>query len=456
MNEVFQFRTRLEVSAEDAFLWHARQGAFERLSPPWEHVEVLQRTGGIQNGAVTTLLLRMGPLKIKWVARHFDCVEGRQFKDRQESGPFSFWEHTHRFEPEGSDACWMEDRVEYKLLLGSAGKFFAGAAIQCKLARMFQYRHATLAHDLKLHKKFNGPALNILVTGASGLIGRALTAFLSTGGHKVIPLIRSSPKAGVGQAIWNPASGKIDLSHAGPIDAVVHLAGETVAQRWTPAAKARIRESRACGTRLLCEALAALPQPPRVLVSASGAGYYGNRGEEFLDEQSTPGSGFLAEVSREWEAATQLAAARGIRVVNLRIGIVLTPTGAALAKMLTPFRLGLGGPFSSGKQYWSWLALDDLLGVIHHALITEPLCGPVNSASPNPVTNCEFTKTLGAVLRRPTVFTVPAFAVKLLLGEMGEEALLSSIKLKPARLEESGFRFQFPELEPALRHLLGK
>ena len=298
--------------------------------------------------------------------------------------------------------------------------------------------------------------MNILVTGASGLVGSSLVTFLTGRGNRVIELQRHSAGSPSDGATWNVRTGQIELSPAGPLDAVVHLAGENIAQRWTPAAQERIRSSRIDGTRLLSEALAKLPQRPQVLVCASATGIYGDRGDEILDEQSPPGTGFLAEVCRAWEAATAPAETGGIRVVHLRFGVVLTPRGGALAKMLPPFRLGLGGPVGSGRQWWSWIALDDLLGAIRHALANEQLRGAVNAVAPSPVTNREFAKTLGAVLRRPAFLPAPAFALKLLLGQMAKEALLASARVQPAKLQATGFHFQFPELEPALRHLLGR
>jgi uncharacterized protein (TIGR01777 family) len=267
-------------------------------------------------------------------------------------------------------------------------------------------------------------------------------------------LTRGSAGSAPATATWNPDTGQIDLGRAGDIDAVIHLAGETIAQRWTPKTKQRIRDSRVEGTRLLAETLATMPAPPKVLVCASATGFYGDRGEEWLDEKSAPGAGFLADVCQEWEQAAQPARERGIRVVHLRIGIVLTPKGGALAKMLPSFRLGLGGRLGDGRAYWSWIALDDLLEAIQHAFADASVHGPVNVVSPNPVTNAEFTKTLGRVLNRPTILPVPRFAVDLLFGEMGREAILPSFRVKPAKLTEAGFRFGFPDLEPALRHLL--
>ena len=262
------------------------------------------------------------------------------------------------------------------------------------------------------------------------------------------------PASSASAATWNPEARQIDLSRAGNIDAVVHLAGANIAQRWTPEVKRRIRDSRVEGTQLLSGALAKLPTPPKVLVCASATGFYGNRGEEWLDERSAPGHGFLADTCQEWEAAADAARATGIRVVHLRLGIVLTPNGGALAKMLPAFRLGIGGRLGDGRAYWSWIVLDDLIEAILHALVTESLKGPVNAVSPNPITNSVLTETLGHVLRRPAILPVPRFALELLFGEMAREAMLASFRVKPSRLLETGFQFRFPELEPALRHLL--
>jgi len=294
--------------------------------------------------------------------------------------------------------------------------------------------------------------VRILVSGSSGLVGSALVPFLTTSGHSVTRLVRSAP--GKEEGRWDPAAGTIDAAALEGHDAVVHLAGENIAERWTPERKARIKDSRVKGTRLLAETLGRLAQPPKVLVAASAIGYYGDRGDALLREDSTSGSGFLAEVAREWEAATAAAATKGIRVVNLRIGVVLSPRGGALAKMLLPFKLGLGGVVGSGKQHWSWIALDDLLGIILFALNTDTLKGPVNAVSPKPVTNYEFTKTLGRVLKRPTIFPMPASAARFAFGEMADELLLSSTRVDPTKLVAAGYQFRFPELEGALRQVL--
>lgn len=294
--------------------------------------------------------------------------------------------------------------------------------------------------------------MKILITGASGLVGSNLSQRLRKAGHEVIEL-RRRRGATAAEPTWEVEAGRIDLAPAGPLDAVVHLAGENIAQRWTPEAMARIRNSRVEGTRILSEALVGLPQPPRVLVCASAIGFYGDRGEEGLDEQSAPGHGFLADVCRDWEAATTPAIRRGIRVATVRLGVVLASQGGALGKMLPSFRLGLGGPLGSGRQYWSWITLHDLLEVFVRLVEDATLSGPINAVTPNPVTNREFTVTLARVLARPAALPVPAFALRIMMGRMADEALLASARVKPARLLEAGFRFQFPELGAALHHL---
>lgn len=300
--------------------------------------------------------------------------------------------------------------------------------------------------------------MKVLVSGASGLVGSAVIPALTGGGHEVVQLVRSQPRPGASEVRWDPQAGEIDAAGLKGVEAAVHLAGESIATgRWTAARKARILESRVKGTQLLAEALAGLEQPPKVLVSASAVGYYGDRGEETLTEDSGSGSAFfLSNVCRQWEAATEPAAGAGIRVVNLRFGVILSAAGGALPRLLTPFRMGVGGRLGSGRQFMAWIAIDDVIGAIVHAVGTESLQGPVNAVAPQPVTNREFTKTLGRVLGRPTVFPMPAFAARLAFGQMADELLLASQRVEPTKLLASGYQFRLPDLEAALRHVLGK
>ena len=289
--------------------------------------------------------------------------------------------------------------------------------------------------------------MKIAVTGATGLIGSALVRSLPTAGHDVVRLRRPSD--------WDPDKHTVDPSVFRGVDAVVHLAGENIAGgRWTGSRKSRILESRAKGTRLIAETIAGMADRPQVMVSASAIGYYGDRGSEVLREESGPGSGFLADVCKQWEAATDPATRKGIRVVHLRTGIVLSTDGGALPKMLLPFKLGVGGRIGSGNQYWSWISLEDVCAAIQHCIQASTLHGAVNLVSPSPVTNQVFTKALGQVLGRPTIFPLPAFAARLALGEMADALLLASARVEPAKLQASRFVFRNKDLQPALQHLL--
>jgi uncharacterized protein (TIGR01777 family) len=295
----------------------------------------------------------------------------------------------------------------------------------------------------------------IVVTGSTGLVGTQLVAELARAGVQVVRAVRRPVSDPHGEVFWDPDAGKIDAAALDGADAVVHLAGENIAGgRWTEKFKQRIRDSRVQGTRLLSEAIAGLTNKPRTFVCASAIGYYGDRGDEVLTESSPPGDDFLADVCREWEAACQPARGAGVRVVNTRIGVVLSPHGGALKKMLTPFKLGVGGRLGNGRQYMSWVALDDVVESIGFILATPEVAGPVNLTAPNPATNLDFTKTLGRVLSRPTVFPLPAFAARLHFGEAADALLLSSTRVLPQALTAAGYQFRYPELEPALRHLL--
>jgi uncharacterized protein len=298
--------------------------------------------------------------------------------------------------------------------------------------------------------------VRVAVSGSGGLIGSAVAEAFAAGGDDVVRLVRGAPSPGEAAARWIPKTGTVDAAALGAVDAVIHLAGENIASgRWSASRKDAIRESRVKGTRRLCESLAGLASPPATLVCASAVGYYGDRGDDLLTEESGPGAGFLPEVCREWEAACDPAVRCGTRVVSLRFGVVLAPSGGALSRMLPLFRAGLGGTLGGGRQYVSWLALGDVAPIVRHVLECDELRGPVNAVAPRPVTNRELTDAMGEVLSRPVLLPVPAFALRLALGEMAEVLLLSSCRAVPRRLEASGYRFRFPELREALRSMLG-
>jgi uncharacterized protein (TIGR01777 family) len=298
--------------------------------------------------------------------------------------------------------------------------------------------------------------MKILISGSHGLVGTALIKALETEGHEIFRLVRHYPNSEA-EIEWSPDRYSIQLARIEGFDAVVNLAGESIAEgRWTDEKKRRIRESRVKGTKLLGDALANLTKPPKTFICASAIGYYGNRGDETLTESSAPGDDFLAEVCVEWEKATALATEKGIRVVNARFGVILDAHGGALAKMLPPFRMGIGGKIGSGKQWMSWIALEDVVGALKFVLANETLSGPVNFVAPNPVTNAEFTNTLGKALSRPTLFPIPAFGVRLLFGEMADALLLSSQRVEPQRLKATGYEFQYSQLQTVLSHALQK
>ena len=346
-------RSRMPSTAEALYAWHLRPGAFVRLSPPWDDVRLLEQTGSIEDStARLTISIPMGPFRKRWVAQHEDTRPGRSFKDVQVSGPFAKWEHTHRFLPEGEEESVLEDSIEYRLPLEPLSRWIAGRAIERDLNRVFAYRHRTTLSDLKAHQRYEGmDAMKVLITGSSGLVGGELMSFLQTGGHEIVRLRR-----GGGSPSWDPeGKGIEDPSALEGIDAVVHLAGESIANgRWTAAQKERIRSSRIGPTRLLAETLAGLENKPKVLVSASAIGFYGDRGDEVLEESSASGEGFLASVCRGWEEATEPASAAGIRVVNLRIGVVLSPKGGALAEDAHAV------PHGRGRRDWQRQSVHEL------------------------------------------------------------------------------------------------
>lgn len=449
----FVTRVALPVPAAEAFSWLERQGALERLSPPWENVRVIEKHGTIHDGDRVVLSVA-GTLGKHIEHVHRDYVPGRSFRDEQVRGLFAKFSHTHEVIPEGPDACVMEDRIEYELPLGALGRTFGGDMVRRRLTQMFTYRHETMRRDMIRHARFRAlPRLRVAITGASGVLGPPLAAFLSTGGHEVLRLVRHAP--GPGEIGWDPARGTIDAAALEGVDAVIHLAGENVGVRWTEERKQRIVRSRVDGTQLIAQTCAKLQRPPRVLVSASAIGIYGIKSPGTVDEQSALGDDFLADVCKRWEAAAEPARAAGLRVVNLRLGVVLSPTGGALAEMLPLFRKGLGGPVGSGEQVMSWLSLDDAVGAIYEAIGNDALSGPVNAVAPGPVTNAEWATTLGRVLGRPALLRVPAFAIRLTFGEMGELVALGGVRVAPRRLSDAGFTFNDPTLEPWLRRILG-
>lgn len=452
----FRYQSVVPVDAAFAYDWHTREGAFERLTPTWTQMEVEYRSGTIEEGEVH-LRFQLGPFQLRWQAKHYDGKPGIEFRDRMISGPFAYWEHVHRFTPLEEHRFRMEDEVSYRALNWpqAVDQVIDRLLIRSELTRLFRYRHQVLAHDLIWHHKLSGTPLRFLVTGASGLIGSTLCPFLTAGGHTVIRATRSRPRK-ANEAYWSPSTGEIELPDAQPIEVVVHLAGANVGERrWTNERKAEIRASRVTATAKLARQLASWRVPPKVFVVASAIGFYGSRGDTVVDENSSSGEGFLASVCRDWEAATRPAEEAGIRVVRLRIGVVLSPRGGALQRLLWPFWLGLGGPTGNGSQYMSWITPDDLAAAILFCATNTELSGPVNAVAPNPVTNADFARALARALHRPALLPLPEKVVRYAFGEMGDELILSSTRVAPRRLLQHGFQFRFATVEEALGHVLG-
>ncbi|HJQ06408.1 MAG TPA: TIGR01777 family oxidoreductase [Nocardioides sp.] len=431
----------LPFPAEEVFAWHARPGAVYRLTPPWQPIRVLQEAASLRDGQAVFAL----PAGRRWVARHDPdgYVEGERFVDELVSRPFVVpvrWRHEHRIEPAAGGSS-LTDRVST-----TAPARFVDS--------MFGYRQRQLLGDLTAHswaRELRAEPLTVAVTGASGLVGTALTAFLTTGGHRVVRLVRgavSSPD----ERKWDPSSPAPDLLDG--VDAVVHLAGASIAGRFTAEHRAAIRDSRVEPTRRLAELAAR--SGVATFVSASAIGLYGaDRGDELLTEDSERGDGFLADVVADWESAAS-AASGSSRVVCVRTGIVQSPAGGALALLRPLYAAGLGGPLGGGTQWQSWIGIDDLLDVYLRALVDTRLSGPVNAVAPAPVTGSAYAKALGRAVHRPAVLPVPSFGPKLLLGADGARAVaLASQRVAPAVLERLDHPFRFPTLEPALRHVLG-
>lgn len=456
MMHEFRRRLRVPVPVETLFAWHERPGAFQRMSPPWDRPEVVSHTGGIRDGARVTLRVHAGPVPTTWRLEHRDYRPNRQFRDILLSGPFASWEHTHAFEPDGAAASVLEDHIAYRLPLGPLGEVGAGFARRT-LERVFTYRHAILAHDLARHAAFaDRPPLRIAITGATGFIGAQLAAFLSTGGHEIVRIGRGAVRPGVVDVAWDPHRGRLDPHALEGVDAVIHLAGASIAERWSAAHQRAIRDSRVEGTALLAHTLAQLSRRPRVLLAGSAIGIYGSRSDAVLTESSALGTDFLAEVGKAWEGATEPAARAGIRVVHLRTGIVQGAAGGALAKQAPLFKACVGGTLGPGTQWVSPIALADHLAATHFCLMRDDITGPVNLVAPEAVTNADYTRVLAHVLGRPAIAPVPAFALRTLLGDaMANGTVLASQRVVPAVLQQAGFTWGWPSLEAMLRLELG-
>jgi len=451
---VFRKRKSFDCPREQLFDWHGRYGAIGRLVPPWEKVNVLERMGGIGDGSSVKMRVKAGPISTEWHALHKNYKYPEEFTDVMLKGPFKEWEHRHVFFECGGGSA-IEDCVTYKLPLSPVSDIIAGRYVTKKLEKMFAYRHRVTEGDINFINKYKPRKLNIVVSGAGGQIGRYLVPFLTTQGHSVKRLVRRQSDSEF-EFSWNPDTCEIDNCFGG-CDAVIHLAGEPIGEgRWSKSKKKKITDSRVEGTKLIAEFISKMDTPPPVLICASAIGYYGDRGQELLDEHSPAGEGFIADVCRKWEEAAKPAADKGIRVVFARIGVALTPSGGALERFLPFFRAGLGCFPGRGDQVLSWVAMDDVVRGIAHCIHNEEVEGSVNLTAPEQVTMKEFARTLGKVLGRKARFRIPAWLVRLVYGQMGREVLLSGARVNPKKMVDTGYEFGYPRLETALRHLLGR
>ncbi|MCP4673903.1 MAG: TIGR01777 family protein [Desulfobacula sp.] len=449
-------RTKINVPVETLFAWHGKKGAIERLTPPWAPLKMISRNmEGIKKGVKVTFRLKLFNIPMIWKSEHIEYKEDKIFKDRQTKGPFAKWEHTHRFIPEGAASSTMEDKVEFKLPFGVLSRPFYGFAKK-KFETMFSYRHRVLKYDLENHAE-KTRKLKVLISGASGTIGKALIPLLQTCGHEVVVLVRRKKDLSDHELFWDPYKGILDIERAGHIDAVINLNGVDISKgKWTAKLKKLIIDSRVIPTSLLARKIANMAQKPEVFISASAIGYYGNNTAGKVTEDDEKGSFFISRVCQEWEDAGLDAQKAGIRTIMLRTGVVLTPVGGALAKMILPFKLGMGVILSHGRQFMSWISIDDEISAILFILENNSIQGAVNLTAPKPVTNYEFSKTLAKVFSRKVYFTMPKFIIGLIWGQMGRETILASYRVKPEKLLNNGFKFQHKTLFYALKDMLGR
>jgi len=458
----FTHKSTAQISQSVAFSWFNTPGAFIRIMPSWEKLKIIKIANPLSVGEKCEFRFALGPLSPLWVAEITEHQPNQMFCDKMIKGPFSFWEHHHIFNSISSNKeVEIIDNVEWRLPLHKLSYFFGKRIVKKRMEKMFKHRTRIFNADISRHELFlNEKRKKILVSGSNGLIGQQLCAFLSTGGHEIIPLLRPESPIPVWSnthVIWDPNTGEIIEGNLDGFDVIINLAGAGIGdKRWTKKRMNLIHDSRIGPTEKLCKLIANLSTPPELLISGSAIGWYGNRGEEVLNETSSEGNGFLSEVSINWEKATKKASDAGIRVVHIRSGIVLSASGGALQRMLFPAKMGTGGPIAGGKQMMSWISLDDEIYAIHHIIMNKNIEGPVNLTSPESLSQKTFMKQLGKVLRRPAFLPLPGFMIKLLFGKMGTTLVVEGQNVYPQKLLENGYIFEHTDIEKCLRDCLGK
>ncbi|MDP6906283.1 MAG: TIGR01777 family oxidoreductase [Candidatus Thalassarchaeaceae archaeon] len=453
----FKWQTETTCPKDVTFAWFEHRGSFRRLMPPWEVAEEIKADNTLEVGSQRVFRFPMGPIKMTWVAEHTSYDPPHHFTDKMVKGPFRYWCHNHTL-TEANGVTTVTDEVTYQVPFRSLGHLIAGRSIRKRLARMFHARELRLRRDLKRHMEFSDfSRKRILIAGSSGLIGTQLSAFLDTGGHDVWKLVRRDPLFENKEIFWNPNQGEINSSDIEGFDVIIHLGGEGIGdKRWSQKRKQAILDSRVNSTILLAKTMSRIDKKPDLFIIANAIGWYGDRKDEILDESSENGEGFLPEICKKWEESSKHVEGTGIRKIHLRTGIVLDATGGALAKMLLPAKLGIGGPIGRGKQWMSWISMDDQIYAINHLLMMSNTEGVYNLVSPNPIQQKFFARTLGNVLRRPAFIPTPPLAIRVLYGQMGVSLTTESQRVLPKRLIESGYNFEHDDLKIALQDSLGK
>ena len=458
----FTHEAKFSAKKQEIWNWYNSDGAFRRIMPEWEGIQPIN-AGRLVNGDETIFKVKLGPIRQKWVAKHHSVIPGESFADKMMKGPFGAWDHHHTFQAESDGTTSVIDNVEYKLPVHIFTGWSAGFTVLPRMKQMFEFRSVRVANDLnQIQKTSSLPRQRILVSGSTGMIGLQLCAFLEAAGHDVHRLLRPSTKLPTDVdsdkvVRWNDLTGEIIEGDMNGFDTIIHMAGAGIGdKRWSKKRLKLIRDSRIIPTENLAKIVAGLDSPPKKMLCSSAIGFYGNRGTEVLDENSNPGNDLLSNLCKDWENSSNVAKDAGINVIHLRTGIVMSPLGGALAKLLLPAQMGAGGPVGGGKQMQSWISLDDEIYAIHHLMMKEDSHGVYNLTAPNPVSQKQFAKTLGKVLRRPAFAPLPGFVIKILFGQMGKKLVLEGQDVRPTRLLESGYEFTHSELESCLRSCLGK
>ena len=464
-NKPLIFIRQVEIPHEvlDAFNYHARYRALDRMIPPWSFLKVIKRNNGLENGATCILGIQYGPLKFEWIANHFGYIKGQIFQDEMIKGPLKTWKHSHSFTPNKFNGCIVEDKIEYSLPYGLNTFNIFKNRFDKTLNQMFTYRHQILNHDLKLWtilKENRGK--RILISGSTGLIGSALIPFLDTvGEHKISRLIRPSSKESArgnnsNFRVWDPKTGIVNPSDLEEFDAIIHLCGENIGGRWSKAKKKRIYDSRVRTTELLCNTIKKLKKPPSTLVCASAIGYYGSKDEQVVTEETKAGDGFLADLCADWEAEAKSVESIGVRVVNARFGLILSPKGGILKLLSLASCLRTGIEFGKGSNVFNWVSIEDVIGSILYSIGNTTIHGPINIVSPNPVKATDFTKIISKIQQNLIFLKIQHKFMKLIMGEFADTISQSNGVVKPQTLLTCGYPFMNPNLEDAVRFLLGR